>query len=113
MTYAGVFGYANDITLVTPSNYCLKEMVNIIEQFDHISCIPSKSKLMRFNVSRPLGNFIFLNGQKVEVVDHNSHLGNYVAIDHRNINISKHVRDLYQRRKNVISDFNACDSVTY
>ena len=90
-------------------------MVNVCEQFDHeyhISFNPSKSKLMSFNLSRPLGTLIFLNGQKVEVVDHDSHLGNYVATDLRDINITKHVCALYQRSNNVISDTNACDSVT-
>ena len=89
-------------------------MVNVYEQFAHeyhISFNPSKSKLMSFNLSRPLGTPIFLNGQKVEVVDHDCH-GNYVATDLSDINITKHVCDLYQRSNNVISDFNACDSVT-
>ena len=72
----------------------------------------SRRLYMSFNLSRPLGTPIFLNGQKVEVVDDNSHLGNYVATDLKDINITKHVCDLYQRRNNVISDFNACDSVT-
>ena len=115
MTYARALGYADDIALIAPSIYCLKEMVNVCEQFAHkyhISFNPSKSKLMSFNLSRPLGTPIFLNGQKVEVVDHDSHLGNYVATDLRDINITKHVCDLYQRSNNVISDFNACDSVT-
>ena len=56
MTYAGAFGYADDIALVAPSIYCLKEMFNICEQFSHedvhISFNPSKSKLMSFNLSR-------------------------------------------------------------
>ena len=85
-------------------------MVNVCEQFAHeyhISFNPSKSKLMSFNLSRPLGTPIFLNGQKVEVVDYDSHLGNYVATD-----LTKHACDLYQRSNNVISDFNAWDSVT-
>ena len=67
---------------------------------------------MSFNFSRLIGNPIFLNGQDVEAVDHDSHLGNYVATDLRDINITKHVCDLYQRSDNVISDSNACDSVT-
>ena len=68
---------------------------------------------MSFTLSRPLGTPISLNGQKVEVVDNDSHLGNYVATDLRDINITKHVCDLCQRSTNVISDFNACDSVTW
>ena len=94
MTYPGAFGYADDIALVAPSIYCLKEKINICEQFAqeyHISFNPSKSKLMSFNLSRPLGTPISLNGQKVEVVDNDSHLGNYVATDLRDINITKHV----------------------
>ena len=67
---------------------------------------------MSFNISRPFGTPIFLNGQEVEVVDNDSHLGNYVATDLRDINITKHVCDLYQRSNNVISNLNACDSVT-
>ena len=77
---------------------CLKEMVDICEQFAHeyhISFNPSKSKLMSFNLSRPLGTLIFLNSQKVEVVDNDSHLGNYVATILRDISITKHVCDLY------------------
>ena len=105
MTYAGAFGYADDIVLVAPSIYCLKEMVDICKQFAHeyhISFRPSKSKLMSFNVSRPLATHIFLNGRKkVEVVDNDSHLGNYVVTDLRDINITKHVCDLYQRSNNV------------
>ena len=67
---------------------------------------------MSFNLSRLLGTPIFLNGQKVEVVDNDSHLGNHVTTDLRDINITKHVCNLYQRSNNVISDFIACYSVT-
>ena len=65
-----------------PSIYCLKEMVNFCEQFADeydISFNLSKSKLMGFNLSRPLDTPIVLNGQKVEDVDNDSHLGNYVC----------------------------------
>ena len=120
MTYAGAFGYVDDIALVAPSIYCLKEMVNVCEQFAHeyhisftqVNPTSARPEVMSFNLSRPLGTHIFLNGQKVEVVDQDSHLGNYVATDLRDINTTKHVCDLYQRSNNVISDFNACDSVT-
>ena len=63
-------------------------MVNICEQSAdeyHISFNPCKSKLMSFNLSRPLDTPMFLNGQKVEIVDNDSHLGNYVATDLRDI----------------------------
>ena len=96
ITYAIAFGYADDIALVALSNYYLKEMVNICEQFAHkyhICFNPNISKLMSFNLNKPLVTPIFLNLQKVQVVDNDSHLGNYVATDLRDINITKHVCD--------------------
>ena len=33
LTYAGAFGYADDIALVAPSLYCLKKMISICETF--------------------------------------------------------------------------------
>ena len=76
MTYAGAFGYVDDIALVAPSIYCLKEMVNVCEQFAneyHISFTQvnptsARPEVMSFNLSRPLSTHIFLNGQKVEVL---------------------------------------------
>ena len=53
MTYAGAFGYADDIALVAPSIYCLKEIVNVCEQFAHeyhISFNPSKIQINDFQV---------------------------------------------------------------
>ena len=58
MTYAGAYSYADDIALVAPSIYYLKEMVNICKQFAHeyhIIFNTSKSKFMSFNLSRQLG----------------------------------------------------------
>ena len=49
LDYVRAFGYADDIALVAPSIYCLKEMVNVCEQFAHeyrISFNPSKSNLV-------------------------------------------------------------------
>ena len=47
-TYAGAFGYADDIALISPSIYSLKKMIRICESYAakyHITFNPSKSKL--------------------------------------------------------------------
>ena len=54
LTYAGAFGYADDIALVPPSIYGLKKMISICESYAqdyHITFNPAKSKLLCFNVS--------------------------------------------------------------
>ena len=49
LTYAGAFGYADDISLVSPSIYGLKKMISICESYArdyHITFNPAKSKLI-------------------------------------------------------------------
>ena len=53
LTYAGTFGYADDIALVAPSLSSLKEMISICEEFAKFHSIvfnPSKTKLLSFNL---------------------------------------------------------------
>ena len=45
LTYAGAFGYADDIALVSPSIYGLKKMISICESYAqdyHITFNPAK-----------------------------------------------------------------------
>ena len=114
LTYAGAFGYADDIALVAPSLYCLKIMISICETFANkysISFSPSKSKLLCFNVDFSNVAPVFINGKRVKVVQSDVHLGSYISTNITDINIVGHVCDLYQRSNSVISDFNVCDSV--
>ena len=56
LTYAGAFGYADDIALVTPSLSSLKQMISICEEFAKCHSIvfnPSKMKLLCFNLDPP------------------------------------------------------------
>ena len=115
LTYAGAFGYADDIALVAPSLYCLKKMISICETFANkysISFNPSKSKLLCFNVDSSNVAPVFIIGKRVEVVQSDVHLGNYISTNITDRNIVGHVCDLYQRSNSVISDFNVCDSVS-
>ena len=73
---------------------------------------PSKSKLLCFNVDSSTVAPVFISGKRVEVVQSDVHLGNYISTNITDRNIVRHVCDLYQRRNSVISDFNVCDSVS-
>ena len=55
---------------------------------------------------------IYLNGEKVSIVEHEKHLGNYVSTDIADRNVIANVCDLYQCSNLLISDFRVCDSIT-
>ena len=70
--YCGVFGYADDLALVCPTLYGLKQMIAVCEEFAsefNIMFNPKKSKLMCFNVSLETKPVIKLSNQLVDVVD--------------------------------------------
>ena len=115
LTYAGAFGYADDIALVSPSIYGLKKMISICESYArdyHITFNPAKSKLLCFNASSSQISPIYLNGTPVTVVNKDKHLGNTISTDIYDRNIISNVCDFYQRSNSVISDFSICDSET-
>ena len=115
LTYAGAFGYADDIALVSPSIYGLKKMFSICESYarDYQTTFnPEKSKLICFNASSSEISPIYLNGTPVTVVNKDSHLGNTISTDIYDRNIISNVCDFYQRSNSVISDFSISDSET-
>ena len=116
LTYAGAFGYADDIALVAPSLSSLKQMISICEEFAKCHSIvfnPSKTKLLCFNLD-PLSEIppIYLNGVQISIVEHEKHLGNYVSTSISDRNIIANLCELYQRSNLLISDFRVCDSQT-
>ena len=101
LTYAGAFGYAYNVALVALSLSSLKQMIKNCEQFAESHSItfnPTKTKLLFFNM-KPESVFppIYLNGERVSIVEHEKHLGNYVASDIADRNLIANVCDLYQR----------------
>ena len=80
--YAGAFGWADDVVLLAPS--LERNGVNLRNICYRISCnyylIPSKSKLMYFNVSHEnLSDK--LCGKEVLLVSHETYLGNFIGSD--------------------------------
>ena len=112
-SYAGSFGYTDDIALVAPSMQCLKKMVTLCESYAKSHSITFKSKLLCYNVDETgVLPPIYLNGAMIPVVDSDKHLGNYISTNIPDRHIIDIIYDLYQQRNRVISDFRVCDSST-
>ena len=82
-------------------------MIKICEQFAESHSITFnslKTKLLCFNMKLE-SNFppIYLNGERVSIVEHEKHLGNYVSTEIADRNIISGVCDLYQRSNLLIS----------
>ena len=94
LTYAGAFGYADDIALVAPSIFSLEKMISICElyakEFD-ITFNPSKSKIIIFNADSSFIAPIYISNQQVASVHHEKHLGNLIVCDINDKNIDANV----------------------
>ena len=75
-SYAGAFGYADDIALLAPSLQCLKQMISICEKYassHSITVNPNKSKLLCYNADLTSNvPQVYLIGEKIPVVDSDS-----------------------------------------
>ena len=99
-SYAGAFGYADDIAPVFPYLQSVRKMISICEQFAKTHSItfnPNTSKLLCSNVDEaddipP----IYLNGEVIPSIGSDKHLGNYVSTDIADRYIVDNVYDLYQ-----------------
>ena len=71
LTYAGAFGYADDIALDAPSLSSLKQIMKICEQFAESHSItfnPTKTKFLCFNMKpKSVLPSIYLNGEKYQL----------------------------------------------
>ena len=83
-TYAGAFGYADDIALIAPSLSSLKQMMKICENFAksyNIIFNSSKTKLLCYNEDpQTVIPPIYLNGDQVLVVEPEKHLGTFCQL---------------------------------
>ena len=100
-SYAGAFGYVDDIALLAPSLQCLKQMISICEKYassHSITFNPNKSKLLCYNADLTSNVLqVYLNGEKIPVVDSDKHLGNFISTNIANRNITENVCDLQAR----------------
>ena len=101
-TFAGAFGYADDVALIAPSLYALRKMISVCEPYPeryHITFNPIKSKLICYNIDPSTLGSICLNKEPISIVDNDMHLGNYISNDIHGRNIVSNVCDLYQTKQ--------------
>ena len=116
-SYLGVFGYADDLTLLCPSLTGLKEMLNTCEAYAkdyNILFNAKKSKLMYFGRNNINTNNMMSmsNGTRIDFVEQCTHLGTIIYSDIRRKNVDFAVNDLFMRTNNLMADFSYTHSST-
>ena len=114
--FLGVFGYADDLTLLCPTLSGLQEMLNVCEDFAkdyNILFNASKSKLMYFGKNNlNCENLLYMfNGSSIEFVEQCVHLGTKIYSDISKKNIDNATNDLYMRTNNLMADFSYAISI--
>ena len=74
--FAGSFGYADDVALVSPTLYSMDKMIKVCEIFaDKIGLLfnPLKSKLLCYNVDNPDTVYVTLGNTMVRASLHDKH----------------------------------------
>ena len=119
--YMGVYGYADDLSLLCPSFSGLKEMLNICERYANdkkITFNASKSQLLHFSKkNNPLHNkkpiLRMKHGQIIPYVEKCIHLGNTLnssSIEHAMLDSA--IIDLNVKTNNLLSEFSFSESIT-
>ena len=114
-TYAGAFGYADDLALLAPSLSSLRKMICICEKYaEEFSILfnPGKSKLLCYNLPTDSVPCIKLCGEVVEIVSNEKHLGNKLFNNIYKRDMSEFVGNFYKSSNSVIANFSMCDSFT-
>ena len=117
LCYLGVFGYADDLTLLCPSLTGLKEMLNTCEAYAkdyNILLNAKKSKLMYFGRNNINTNNMMSmsNGTGIDFVEQRTHLGTIIYSDITRKNVDFAVNDLFMRTNNLMADFSYTHSST-
>ena len=92
--FAGSFGYANDVALVTPTLYSMDKMIKVCEIcVDKIGLLsnPLKSKLLCYNVDTPDTVYVIFGNTMVRISLHEKHLCNFISKNIYDRNIKEHV----------------------
>ena len=118
--YMGVFGYADDLSLLCPSFSCIKEMLNICEKYARqydILFNATKSQLLYFGKDSNNDNvqpvLSMDNGKKIPYVTKCLHLGNSISTTctQRSM-INNAIADLDVKSNNLLAEFSFSNSST-
>ena len=117
----GVFGYADDLSLLCPSFSCMKEMFSICEQYAHNNNImfnASKSQLIYFGKTKDQVHTMkpplrMQYGQLIPYAEKCIHLGNTVSSNstERSL-IDSAITELNIKTNNLLSEFSFSESST-
>ena len=118
--YMGVFGYADDLSLLCPSFTGIKEMLNICEKYARkydILFNATKSQLLYFGKDSNNDNIQPVlsmdNGKKIPYVTKCLHLGNSISTtDTKRSMINNAIADLNIKSYNLLADFSFSSSST-
>ena len=78
-TYCGVFGYADDLAIVSPTLFGQRKMIEICEEYASemdLLFTKKKSKLLCYNMLLDVKPVVYLCDAIVDVVDSEMYLGN-------------------------------------
>ena len=118
ITYCGVFSYADDLAIVSPTLFGLRQMIEICEEYASEMDLlfnRKKSKLLCYNMLLDVKPVVYLCDAIVEVVDSEMHLGSKLYNNIINYYIKQKLMNLsdFERRSNhIIHIFSMCDSFT-
>ena len=115
-TYCGVFGYADDLAIVSPTLFGLRQMIEICEEYAsemELLFNPKKSKLLCYNMLLDVKPVVYLCDAIVDVVDSEMYLGNKLYNNIYKTQIDELVCDFERRSNHIIHTFfSMCDSFT-
>ena len=117
--YMGVYCYADDLSLLSPSFTGLQEMLRLCELYaiDHNIIFNAKKSQLLYFGSNPSNDpctvdLTMLNGQSIQYVKKCIHLGNELCPTNKHVLIDNAVNDLNCRVNNLLADFAHCSSST-
>ena len=106
--YCGAFDYADDISLASPTIYCLKQMYAICrgyaKEFD-VRFNPAKFQLVSFNSNASTS--LVLEDTHIHSITTGIHLGH--EISWQEFSVRRICNDLHWRVSSIISNYSYCD----
>lgn len=113
--YCGALGYADDATLISPSIFALKIMLDIVYKFGkefNVSFNPNKNKLLCYSAN-PTNDVQEINYNNTVIKSEHvaSHLGNNLCIFNPACDIDKVTNKFIQSVNYVLCFFNKCNNL--
>ena len=113
--YMGAFAYADDITLLTPTQYALDKLLDIANDFSteyDVTFNPDKTKLIVYSNDQDCNNNmnIMFGGKLIENVPYERHLGNLIGPNTKEKCVSQCLNDFYVRFNKMFALFNHADA---